>query len=177
MSTMTFIKELLVSWCFREQKILIHTVENIPKCSNWLNRPHLITLFSGVEPCWAFDMEESHIANPCCLSLLIADSECVISRRPHNHMTTGTGNPAKWRFLAVWDHLSNSEVTGVQSCAEGCGSCKLLTSHLPEQVLDPALTRPGRLSRRVVVPLPDERGRADILAVHLRSIPMVRRQR
>ena len=41
------------------------------------------------------------------------------------------------------------------------------------QVLDPALTRPGRLSRRVVVPLPDEAGRADILAVHLRTTPMV----
>ena len=40
------------------------------------------------------------------------------------------------------------------------------------QVLDPALTRPGRLSRRVVVPLPDEAGRADILAVHLRKTPM-----
>ena len=40
------------------------------------------------------------------------------------------------------------------------------------QVLDPALTRPGRLSRRVVVPLPDEAGRADILAVHLRNTPM-----
>ena len=31
------------------------------------------------------------------------------------------------------------------------------------QVLDAALTRPGRLSRRVLVPLPDEQGRADIL--------------
>lgn len=41
------------------------------------------------------------------------------------------------------------------------------------QVLDPALTRPGRLSRRVVVPLPDETGRADILAVHLRNTPML----
>jgi cell division protease FtsH len=40
------------------------------------------------------------------------------------------------------------------------------------QVLDPALTRPGRLSRRVVVPLPDERGRADILQVHLRVVPL-----
>ena len=40
------------------------------------------------------------------------------------------------------------------------------------QVLDPALTRPGRLSRRVVVPLPDERGRADILAVHMRMVPL-----
>lgn len=39
-------------------------------------------------------------------------------------------------------------------------------------MLDPALTRPGRLSRRVVVPLPDERGRADILAVHMRVVPL-----
>ena len=40
------------------------------------------------------------------------------------------------------------------------------------QVLDSALTRPGRLSRRVVVPLPDEAGRASIMAVHLRNTPM-----
>ena len=40
------------------------------------------------------------------------------------------------------------------------------------QVLDPALTRPGRLSRKVVVPLPDETGRAKIMAVHLRKTPM-----
>ena len=32
--------------------------------------------------------------------------------------------------------------------------------------------RPGRLSRKVVVPLPDEGGRAQILAVHLRNTPM-----
>ena len=40
------------------------------------------------------------------------------------------------------------------------------------QVLDAALTRPGRLSRRVIVPLPDEQGRAEIMAVHLRNTPM-----
>ena len=39
-------------------------------------------------------------------------------------------------------------------------------------MLDAALTRPGRLSRRVVVPLPDEKGRAEIMAVHLRDTPM-----
>jgi cell division protease FtsH len=39
-------------------------------------------------------------------------------------------------------------------------------------VLDPALLRPGRLSRRVVVPLPDKAGRASILGVHLRDIPL-----
>lgn len=43
---------------------------------------------------------------------------------------------------------------------------------MPSQMLDPALTRPGRLSRRVVVPLPDERGRAEILGVHLRVVPL-----
>jgi cell division protease FtsH len=38
-------------------------------------------------------------------------------------------------------------------------------------VLDPALLRPGRFDRQVVVPLPDIRGREQILKVHLRKIP------
>jgi cell division protease FtsH len=39
-------------------------------------------------------------------------------------------------------------------------------------VLDPALLRPGRFDRRVVVSLPDVRGREEILRVHTRKIPM-----
>jgi cell division protease FtsH len=39
-------------------------------------------------------------------------------------------------------------------------------------VLDPALLRPGRFDRRVVVNLPDVRGREEILRVHTRKIPM-----
>ena len=39
-------------------------------------------------------------------------------------------------------------------------------------VLDPALLRPGRFDRRVVVPRPDVRGRAGVLAVHVRKIPL-----
>ena len=39
-------------------------------------------------------------------------------------------------------------------------------------VLDPALLRPGRFDRRVVVGLPDVRGREEILRVHTRKIPM-----
>jgi len=38
-------------------------------------------------------------------------------------------------------------------------------------VLDPALLRPGRFDRQVVVPLPDIRGREQILKVHIRKIP------
>jgi cell division protease FtsH len=39
-------------------------------------------------------------------------------------------------------------------------------------VLDPALLRPGRFDRQVIVPLPDIRGREQILRVHLRKVPV-----
>ncbi|OGP27377.1 MAG: cell division protein FtsH [Deltaproteobacteria bacterium GWA2_57_13] len=39
-------------------------------------------------------------------------------------------------------------------------------------VLDPALLRPGRFDRRVVVPRPDVKGREGILRVHIRKVPL-----
>ena len=39
-------------------------------------------------------------------------------------------------------------------------------------VLDPALLRPGRFDRQVVVPLPDVRGREQIVRVHMRRVPL-----
>jgi cell division protease FtsH len=51
------------------------------------------------------------------------------------------------------------------------GVIVLAATNRPD-VLDPALLRPGRFDRQVIVPLPDIRGREQILAVHLRKIPL-----
>ena len=51
------------------------------------------------------------------------------------------------------------------------GVILIAASNRPD-VLDPALLRPGRFDRQVVVPLPDIRGREGILKVHTRKIPV-----
>lgn len=51
------------------------------------------------------------------------------------------------------------------------GVIVLAATNRPD-VLDPALLRPGRFDRQVVVPMPDVRGREQILAVHLRKVPL-----
>ncbi len=51
------------------------------------------------------------------------------------------------------------------------GIIVLAATNRPD-VLDPALLRPGRFDRQVVVGLPDIRGREQILKVHMRKVPM-----
>ncbi len=51
------------------------------------------------------------------------------------------------------------------------GVIVIAASNRPD-VLDPALLRPGRFDRQVVVPLPDVRGREQILKVHMRAAPL-----
>ncbi len=50
------------------------------------------------------------------------------------------------------------------------GTIVIAATNRPD-VLDPALLRPGRFDRQVVVPLPDIRGREKILNVHMRPVP------
>jgi len=55
---------------------------------------------------------------------------------------------------------------------EGNDGIIVLASTNRPDVLDPALLRPGRFDRQVVVSLPDIRGREQILKVHMRKVPL-----
>ncbi len=54
---------------------------------------------------------------------------------------------------------------------EGTAGVIVIAATNRPDVLDPALLRPGRFDRQVVVPLPDIRGREQILMVHMRKVP------
>src|ERR671931_61123 len=55
---------------------------------------------------------------------------------------------------------------------EGSAGVIVIAATNRPDVLDPALLRPGRFDRQVVVPLPDIRGREQILMVHMRKVPL-----
>ena len=60
---------------------------------------------------------------------------------------------------------------------DGGGNVVVIFATNREEVLDPALCRPGRIARRVTVGVPDEEGRRAILAVHLRDAGAIARGR
>jgi 26S proteasome regulatory subunit T4 len=49
---------------------------------------------------------------------------------------------------------------------DSLGKTKLIMATNRPDTLDPALLRPGRLDRKIEVPLPNEQGRLDILKIH-----------
>ena len=55
---------------------------------------------------------------------------------------------------------------------EGVSGVIVIAATNRPDVLDPALLRPGRFDRQVVVPLPDIRGREQVLLVHMRKVPI-----
>ncbi|MDN5752218.1 MAG: ATP-dependent zinc metalloprotease FtsH [Nitrosospira sp.] len=55
---------------------------------------------------------------------------------------------------------------------EGTAGVIVVAATNRPDVLDPALLRPGRFDRQVTVPLPDIRGREQILHVHMRKVPI-----
>mmetsp|Transcript_49706 Transcript_49706/g.158751 ORF Transcript_49706/g.158751 Transcript_49706/m.158751 type:complete len:688 (-) Transcript_49706:156-2219(-) len=69
------------------------------------------------------------------------------------------------------DQTLNQLLTEMDGFDATSGILVLAATNRPE-VLDPALTRPGRLTRRVGVERPDAAGRAEILQVHMRGVPL-----
>jgi ATP-dependent metalloprotease FtsH len=69
------------------------------------------------------------------------------------------------------DQTLNQLLTEMDGFDSETGVMVIAATNRPE-VLDPALTRPGRISRRVNVEAPDFEGRQQVLAVHMRSTPV-----
>jgi cell division protease FtsH len=65
----------------------------------------------------------------------------------------------------------NQLLVEMDGFAENSGIVVIAATNRPE-VLDPAILRPGRFDRQVVVGSPDIRGREEILKVHTRKIPL-----
>src|SRR5690606_8911393 len=65
----------------------------------------------------------------------------------------------------------NQILTEMDGFSSREGVIVLAATNQPD-VLDKALLRPGRFDRRVVVNLPDKRGREEILKVHIREVPL-----
>ncbi|MGL4807542.1 MAG: AAA family ATPase, partial [Giesbergeria sp.] len=72
---------------------------------------------------------------------------------------------------ALFAARRNARVVEMDGFEGNAGVIVIAATNRPD-VLDPALLRPGRFDRQVVVPLPDIRGREQILLVHMRKVPM-----
>ena len=69
------------------------------------------------------------------------------------------------------DQTINQLLTAMDGFAPNAGVIVIAATNRPD-ILDPALLRPGRFDRRVAVELPDLAGRAETLAVHMRTRPI-----
>ncbi|WP_310485653.1 ATP-dependent metallopeptidase FtsH/Yme1/Tma family protein [Chamaesiphon sp. VAR_48_metabat_403] len=82
-------------------------------------------------------------------------------------------------FLSLWSRFSGAEreqtlnqlLSEMDGFAANTGVILLSATNRPE-VLDPALLRPGRFDRQIVVDRPDKLGRQAILVVHARNVKM-----
>ena len=93
----------------------------------------------------------------------------------HLHRRNRRGRPPAWRGLGGGnderEQTLNQMLVEMDGFESGQGVIVIAATNRPD-VLDPALLRPGRFDRQVVVPLPDIRGREQILKVHMRKVPL-----
>ena len=119
-----------------------------------------VEMFVGVGAARVRDMFENAKKHAPCI-LFIDEIDAVGRQRGAG---LGGGNDEREQTL-------NQLLVEMDGFETGQGVIVIAATNRPD-VLDPALLRPGRFDRQVVVPLPDIRGREQILNVHMRKVPM-----
>jgi len=118
-----------------------------------------VEMFVGVGASRVRDMfEQAKKHAPC---IIFIDEIDAVGR--HRGAGVGGGNDEREQTL-------NQLLVEMDGFEGNEGVIVIAATNRPD-VLDPALLRPGRFDRQVVVPLPDIRGREAILKVHLKKVP------
>lgn len=118
-----------------------------------------VEMFVGVGASRVRDMfEQARKNSPC---IVFIDEIDAVGR--HRGAGMGGGNDEREQTL-------NQLLVEMDGFSPHEGIIVIAATNRPD-VLDPALLRPGRFDRQVVVPLPDINGRAKILKIHLQNIP------
>ncbi|MCK6428045.1 MAG: ATP-dependent zinc metalloprotease FtsH [Burkholderiaceae bacterium] len=119
-----------------------------------------VEMFVGVGAARVRDMFENAKKHAPCI-IFIDEIDAVGRQRGAG---LGGGNDEREQTL-------NQLLVEMDGFETGMGVIVIAATNRPD-VLDPALLRPGRFDRQVVVPLPDIRGREQILNVHMRKVPI-----
>ncbi|MEO7276680.1 MAG: ATP-dependent zinc metalloprotease FtsH [Sphingomicrobium sp.] len=119
-----------------------------------------VEMFVGVGASRVRDMfEQAKKAAPC---IVFIDEIDAVGR--HRGAGLGNGNDEREQTL-------NQLLVEMDGFEANEGIIIIAATNRPD-VLDPALLRPGRFDRQVVVPRPDIDGREQILAVHMKKVPL-----
>jgi cell division protease FtsH len=119
-----------------------------------------VEMFVGVGAARVRDMfENAKKHSPC---IVFIDEIDAVGR--HRGAGLGGGNDEREQTL-------NQLLVEMDGFEGHAGIIVIAATNRPD-ILDPALLRPGRFDRQVVVPLPDIRGREEILKVHMRKVPI-----
>ncbi|WP_375706240.1 ATP-dependent metallopeptidase FtsH/Yme1/Tma family protein, partial [Bartonella sp. AA2SXKL] len=119
-----------------------------------------VEMFVGVGASRVRDMFEQAKKNAPCI-ILIGEIDAV---GRHRGAGLGGGNDEREQTL--------NQLLVEMDGFEPNESIILIAATNRPDVLDPALLRPGRFDRQVVVPNPDVSGREQILKVHVRNVPL-----
>ena len=119
-----------------------------------------VEMFVGVGASRVRDLFEQGKANAPCI--VFVDEIDAVGR--HRGAGIGGGHDEREQTL-------NQLLVEMDGFESNDGVILIAATNRPD-VLDPALLRPGRFDRRVVVDLPDIRGREGVLKVHVRKVPL-----